>query len=117
MDHTIVMSERKNGFFLYLHSEKQFYTYNAPSKKIPGKIYRCQRKDLRCPARIILTDNGSCVQPPDAKPHNHSGDCELRFFKLRALEECKKNLSSVETLASGSRIAKPRAVYKAAIIK
>lgn len=114
LEYTFVMSEKKNGKFLYLHSDKQLYTYTADCKK--GKTYRCYQRP--CPSRVILKESDNyCIRSERQQPHDHVGNCEERFIKLKALESIKTKLMSVENLASGSRIAKPRAVYKAAVIE
>lgn len=115
MEYSFVMSDRISGKFLYINSEKQLYTYNADRKNPPGKTYRC--KDRKCPARVIIRDDGECVYPPNRQPHNHGGDFEQKFTDLKGLEQVKSDLSNVVNVASGSRIADPRAVYKSAVIR
>lgn len=50
-------------------------------------------------------------------PHSHDNSCVDRFKKLQALEAVKTDISSVQNIASGSRMKRPREVYKSAIVK
>lgn len=107
------MSKRISGKYLYIVGENQFYTFNANGKL--GKTYRCRNRN--CKSRVILTAENKCFKSNDASDHNHSDTCEEEMDKLVALEKIKSELSDVGAVASGSKMAKPRDVYKKAIIE
>lgn len=79
-----------------------------------GDIFRCA--DRKCKARRYVKDN-KCVKLFSSLEHKHSNDCESRYKKLVALEKMKKIASDLNSVASGSRVAKSRDIYSQAIIE
>lgn len=113
------MSERKNGRFLYVHEQKQLFSFavnKSANKTVQSKVFRCIQHTNGCLSRIN-NDETQCDLVPKWVAHNHSDDCAERFKRLKALEQIKIDISSVENVASGSRMKRPREVYIAAIVK
>ena len=112
VEYEFVMGEKKNWRFLYVLSEKQFYTLNATGAK--GKIYRCH--DRKCKCRVLLKDNNEVIRWNDAT-HSHENDCEDRYKTLKAMQAIKDQCASLSTVASGKRMMKTRDIFKQAIIE
>lgn len=113
---SFVMAEKCSGRFLYVHEEKQLYMHAADVKD--GQSFRCVNRKGNCKARVLVNvEKNTCEKTSKSVPHNHDDSCEERYKKLKALEEIKNSLSSVENMASGSRMKRPREVYKSAVVK
>lgn len=50
---TFVMSEKKNGKFLYIHEQEQLYTLAAENKS--KKTYRCVEHTKGCKSRVFIS--------------------------------------------------------------
>lgn len=107
------MSNRINGRYLYVHDEKQFYTFNANGKR--GKIYRCRNR--KCKSRVMITVEDVCIKLNNTANHNHVDTCEDEMKKLSAMQKIKNKLSNLSAGDSGSKVVKPRDVFKEVIVQ
>lgn len=108
LKYEIVKAKRFNTEYLYVFSEKRFYTFNATSKK--GKTYRCHNRS--CKSRIILQPDNLCVKLCTAHEHSCEKDCEEDFKKLSAIQAMKLKCIDIGSVASGKRMTAARSIYK-----
>lgn len=115
LNFSFVMSERKNGKFLYIHEQKQLYSFAAPNKN--GKTFRCIQHIKGCKSRVIMKEiheKKECKLADKWVPHSQHDNCEERFNRLKALEKMKTELQDIK---SGSRLKRPREVYESVVVK
>lgn len=119
LTYEFVMSDWTNRQYLYVHEHQKLYTFAADRKKpIPGKTYRCTEHTKGCKSRVFISsETNQCMVADKWQPHIHNDNCEQRFKELKAKQEVKTEISSVQNVASGSRMKRPREVYKTAIVK
>lgn len=117
LTHSFVMCEKMNGRFLYVAEEK--HLYSAANNTAKGTRYRCvEREKYKCQARIFLNTEGTeCYHWPNDKAHSHEEHSEERYVRLMGMQAIKTDLQSVQNIASGSRMKRPREVWKSATVK
>lgn len=111
LKYEIVKAKRVDAEYLYVFSEKRFYTYNAMVKK--GKAYRCHNRN--CKSRVILKPDLLCVKLITASEHSCVKDCEDEFKKFRAIQAMKLKCVDISSVASGKRMTVARSIYKEVI--
>lgn len=93
LDFVFVMSEKKNGKFLYVFEHEQLYSFAVETKK--NKTYRCVEYYKGCKSRVVI-ENDLCFQSKKWIPHSHN-NCSKRFKKLKALEAVKTEIANNHT--------------------